>query len=150
MAAFEEVCSLLRPLAQGGGRFLGDAPSIRWGTPYGGLLVAQVPAAAASVPDGFWVRSMHAYFIEAGAASQSVDIDVVPTRNRRSTCWRSVRVLQVGRLLLTAGLTFAKDSTGPGHQTRMLSVRPPEELTNVGLCTVAQQGSIRVNSSEQS
>ena len=132
-AAFEEVCELLRPRPLGNGKYAGGTPAVHWDVPYGGLLVAQALAgAAADVPEGFWVRSLHAYFVEAGAAERDVDIDVVPVRDGRSTCWRSVRVRQEGRLLLTAELTFARDSSSPGHQTPMPPARPPEELPNVG------------------
>ncbi|MGM7666570.1 acyl-CoA thioesterase [Microbacterium sp. A93] len=131
--SFEEVCSLLRPHPLDGGRFLAGAASVTWGVPYGGLLVAQaLAAAAASVPAGLWVRSLHAYFVDAGVASEGVEIDVVPLRVGRSTSWRSVRVLQAGRLLLTAELTFAKDVSSPSHQSPMPEVLPPEELSNVG------------------
>ena len=132
--SFEELCSLLRPGRQGKGRFIGGTPTLHWGVPYGGLLVAQALAAAsACVPDGLWVRSLHAYFIGAGAAAQDVDIDVLPLADGRSTCWRSVRVHQNGRLLLKVELTFAQDSSGPVHQAPMPTVRPPEERPNVGL-----------------
>lgn len=131
--AFDEVCTLLRPVPRGGGRYIGGTPSVTWGVPYGGLLVAQaLAAAAASVPEGFWVRSLHAYFIEAGASSRNVEIDVVSVRDGRSTCWRSVQVRQDERLLLTAELTFALDASGPAHQAPMPPARAPEQCLNVG------------------
>lgn len=130
-ASFEEVCALLQPLALGGGRFAGGTPGFHWGVPYGGLLVAQALAGASvDVPEGLWVRSLHSYFIEAGTSDRGVQIDVVPVRDGRSTCWRSVRVHQDGRLLLTMELTFAKDSGGPEHQAPMPAARLPEELPN--------------------
>ncbi|MFD1210782.1 acyl-CoA thioesterase [Arthrobacter sp. GCM10027362] len=131
--SFEEVCALLRPRPLGHGRYTGGTMSARWGVSYGGLLVAQALAAAsADVPQGLWVRSLHAYFVEAGAADRGVEIDVVPIRDGRSTCWRSVRVRQAERLLLTADLTFARDSSSPAHQAPIPAVRPPEVLPNVG------------------
>jgi acyl-CoA thioesterase-2 len=130
-ASFEEVCDLLRPVSLGGGRYSGGSPEYHWGVPYGGLLVAQALAGASvDVPEGFWVRSLHAYFIEAGGSDRGVEIDVVPVRDGRSTCWRSVRVQQEGKLLLTMELTFARDSSGPGHQAPMPQARLPEELPN--------------------
>jgi acyl-CoA thioesterase-2 len=131
--SFEELCSLLRPQYSPDGRFFGEPPSATWGVPYGGLLVAQALAAAsASVPEGLWVRSLHAYFVEAGVASEGVEIDVLPVRDGRSTCWRSVRVFQGDRLLLTAELTFARDFGGPAHQSPMPLANPPEDLPNIG------------------
>jgi acyl-CoA thioesterase II len=131
--AFDEVCALLRPRPLGDGLYSGDTPAVQWGVPYGGLIVAQgLAAAAAEVPEGFWVRSLHAYFVEAGEADRGVEIDVVPIRDGRSTCWRSVRVRQGDRLLLIADTTFARDSPSPSHQAAMPAVRPPEDLPNVG------------------
>lgn len=106
---------------------------MKWGYPYGGVLLAQAfAAAAATVPTGLWVRSMHAYFIQVGRDDEAVGLHVTDVRDGRNSCWRSVEVVQAGRLLLSAELMFSSDRAGPRHQDTMPDAPPPGELSNVG------------------
>ena len=106
---------------------------VSWGHPYGGTLLAQAyAAAAATVPAGRSVRSMHAYFIEVGRDDVNVDLDVTVVRDGRNSCWRSVELVQDERLLLTAELVFSVDRDGLGHQDPMPTSPDPDDLTNVG------------------
>lgn len=106
---------------------------VPWGHPYGGVLLAQAyAAAAATVPGGREVRSMHAYFIDVGRDDVGVDLEVTVVRDGRRSCWRSVDLVQKGRLLLTAELLFSAEREGPGHQAPMPEVPSPERLSNAG------------------
>ena len=131
--AFDALCDALILTARGPSSFEGAAVPVSWGHPYGGVLLAQAyAAAAATVPEGRAVRSMHAYFIEVGRDDLVVDLEVSTVREGRSTCWRSVDLIQAGRLLLTAELVFSADREGPSHQETMPEAPSPEGLTNVG------------------
>jgi len=131
--AFDTVCRALRLTARGPSAFEGAAVPVSWGHPYGGLLLAQAyAAAAATVPAGRSVRSMHAYFIEVGHDDVAVDLEVTEVRDGRNSCWRSVDLIQDEHLLLTAELTFSGDRDGPGHQDPVPAAPPPEQLANVG------------------
>jgi acyl-CoA thioesterase-2 len=127
------VCHALRLIPHGANSFEGRAVPVSWGHPYGGVLLAQAyAAAAATVPAGRSVRSMHAYFIEVGRDDVNVDLDVTVVRDGRNSCWRSVELVQDERLLLTAELVFSVDRDGLGHQDPMPAAPDPGELTNVG------------------
>lgn len=131
--AFDELCGLLTPERQSTGEFHGRAPRVQWGFPYGGLLVGQALAAAsATVPEGLWVRSLHAYFVQAGAGQRPVDLEVHRVRDGRSSAWRSVDVVQSEYLLLRLEAMFASDTTGPSHQAARPEAPEPETLANVG------------------
>lgn len=132
-AAFEELCGLLTPVRTSTGEFHAEAPSVQWGFPYGGLLIGQALAAAsATVAPDLWVRSLHAYFIQAGAGHRAVDLEVRHVRDGRSSAWRSVEAIQSEYLLLHLEVMFSKDATGPTHQTPLPDVPGPEGLPNVG------------------
>jgi acyl-CoA thioesterase II len=137
-AAFAGLCEALRPTRQTSSSFRGLPWPVQWGVPFGGLLAAQAYAAAAqTVPTGFWVRSLHAYFLQAGRDDTAVDIDVTSVRDGRGTCWRSVDLLQHERSLLRVELMFSLDSDGPGHQNVMPAAPAPEALENVGAALAA-------------
>ncbi len=84
------------------------------------------------MPDGLWVRSLHAYFIQAGAGHRAVDLEVRHVRDGRSSAWRSVEAIQSEYLLLHLEVMFSKDTAGPTHQTPLPAVPGPEGLPNVG------------------
>ncbi|WZH52455.1 MAG: thioesterase family protein [Nocardioides alkalitolerans] len=132
-AAFAELLDLLRPVPQGRSSYRAEAPSVTWGAPYGGLLVAQALAAAsATVRPGLWVRSLHAYFVQAGDGGAPTDIDVHTAHEGRSSAWRTVEVIQSERLLLRAEMLFATDSDGPSHATAPPEAGDPAAFPNVG------------------
>lgn len=142
--AFDELVTLLRPRRQGASSFRGAAPQVQWGVPYGGLLVAQaVAAASASVPDGLWIRSLHAYMVQVGVGSEAVDIDVHRVHDGRSSAWRSVEVIQHERLLLRMDALFATDAEGPSHQAALPAVPGPETLPNVGAALASYDDTFR-------
>jgi len=132
-AAFDELCTLLTPVRQGTLFYSGEAPLVDWGVPYGGLLVGQALAAAAdTVPEGQWIRSLHAYFLQVGRGDESVDIEVRPVHAGRSSSWRTIEVLQRERLLLRMDAMFGADGQGPTHQAAMPPAPAPESLPNIG------------------
>lgn len=142
--ALDELVSLLRPRRQGAGSFRGEAPRVQWGVPYGGLLVAQALAAAsASVREGQWIRSLHAYMVQVGVGSEPVDIDVHRVHDGRSSAWRSIEVIQHERLLLRMDALFATDAEGPSHQTAAPVVPDPETLENVGATLASYDDTFR-------
>jgi acyl-CoA thioesterase II len=132
-AAFEGLCEVLRPTRDGPSSFYCQPWPVQWGIPFGGLLVAQAYGAAAlTVPGAFWVRSLHAYFLQAGRDDKAVDMDVTTVRDGRGTSWRAVDVLQHERPLLRVELMFSADADGPGHQNPMPPAPHPDALENVG------------------
>ncbi|WP_447643394.1 acyl-CoA thioesterase [Nocardioides zeae] len=132
-AAFAELLDLLRPVPQGRSSYRAEAPLVTWGAPYGGLLVAQALAAAsATVRPGLWVRSLHAYFVQAGDGGAATDVDVHTAHEGRSSAWRTVEVIQSERLLLRAEMLFATDADGPSHAQAPPFAGAPEDLVNVG------------------
>ncbi|TYL54978.1 acyl-CoA thioesterase II [Nocardioides sp. BGMRC 2183] len=131
-SAWHELLGLLDVQRLGPHSFRGSPPSIEWGVPYGGLLLAQALAAATRTVDAdLHVRSLHCYFVQAGSGHGPVAIEVHVVRDGRSTGWRTVEVTQSDRLLLRVEMMFASDSSGPSHQAPRPDAPDPEQCPKV-------------------
>ncbi|TMS35541.1 hypothetical protein L596_002923 [Steinernema carpocapsae] len=74
---------------------------------YGGLLFAQAMAAAEkTVPPNLAPNAIHSMFILAASPNEPVDYRVIPLRDGRSFCTRSVNAEQNGRIVFTSQISF--------------------------------------------
>jgi len=107
-----EPSSILRSLLlerNGTNRFLGQSVPAARPVLFGGQIMGQMIVAAAAVPPGKTVRSLHAIFARAGTVSLPVDYEVDVMHSGRSlgsvtvTASQGDRLLSRGLLLLDAG-----------------------------------------------
>jgi len=98
------------------------------GRAFGGTVAAQaLVAAARSVDEGFWVHSMHSYFLLPGDPSAPIVYDVDRIRDGRSFLTRRVAARQHGRPIYYQTLNFHRHEEGYDHQDAMPEVVPPEK-----------------------
>ena len=95
---------------------------------FGGQTVAQALVAAGETVDGKDPHSLHAYFVEAGAPDEALELTVDRVRDGRSMSTRRVSVTQGDRTLLTAIASFHANPSTPELATSLPSVPVPEEL----------------------
>ncbi|KAF8417140.1 thioesterase-like superfamily-domain-containing protein [Tirmania nivea] len=85
-----------------------------WQTPgargiYGGEIIGQsIVAAASTIPENFWLHSIHAYFVLAGDARVPITYEVVNIRTGRSFATRQVKALQRGEVIFVIMASFQK------------------------------------------
>jgi acyl-CoA thioesterase-2 len=116
----------LEPL--GDNRFRASNERDRFGRIFGGQLLAQAVYAAAATVDDHQPHSLHAYFVQTGAADTPVDIAVDVVRDGRSMAARHVTVTQGERTLLTAMASFHTNPDEPELGHLPVDVPPPEEV----------------------
>jgi acyl-CoA thioesterase-2 len=80
---------------------------------FGGQLVAQAVVAGGATVDGKDPHSIHAYFVEAGAPEEALDLAVDRVRDGRSMSTRRVTVSQGERPLLVAIASFHANAASP-------------------------------------
>lgn len=116
----------LEPLSTDRFRALNE-PS-RFGRIFGGQLLAQAMCGAAATVEGQLPHSLHAYFTQTGDSDKPVDIVVERTRDGRSMSTRQVNVMQDGRNVLTAVVSFHTNPAEPELVRPQPSAPAPEDL----------------------
>lgn len=116
----------LEPL--GDNRFRATNELGRFGRVFGGQTVAQALLAASATVDGKDPHSLHAYFVETGDLAEPLDIRVERVRDGRSVATRRVTVVQCGRTLLTAMLSFQANREVPSYPGPEPATSVPESL----------------------
>jgi acyl-CoA thioesterase-2 len=97
---------------------------------YGGQTVAQsLLAAAATVPTGRAVHSLHTYYLRLGTPDEPVEYVVRRLRDSHSYSARSVGAHQSGRHIAETILSFHAGHPSFSHQESMPQVPGPEGLT---------------------
>lgn len=106
---------------------------------YGGEIIGQsIVAAASTVPEGFWLHSIHAYFVLAGDAKIPITYEVVNVRTGRSFATRQVKVQQMGEVIFLLMASFQKpvaegrreSGSVAEWQVEMPDVPKPNEVLN--------------------
>ncbi len=95
---------------------------------FGGQVLAQALLAAGATVTGKNPHSLHAYFVEAGAPGQAVDLTVERVRDGRSISTRRVTVTQDERPLLIAMASFHPGSEGTELADPAPSAPGPDEV----------------------
>lgn len=109
-------------------RFRAGNEKDRFGQIFGGQVVAQaLLAAARTVPDKP-PHSLHAYFVQTGAAERPLDISVQRVRDGRTMATRQVAVTQGDRTLLTAMVSFHDNPDTPQRSGAAPVVPGPDEM----------------------
>jgi acyl-CoA thioesterase-2 len=107
------------------GTWIGRGPRYPWGGLYGGQIVAQALAAAATgVDDSFHVHSLRAYFIRRGDHEQPVLYEVDPIRDGRSFCTRRVVAHQLPGAILNLEASFQR----PEDSEDLTTIAMPEGI----------------------
>lgn len=132
LASLLEVLDLRRHGQDENGHDLFDGPSQQ--TPHGRVFGGQVlgqalRAAGLTVAEDTPAHSMHAYFLRAGDARESITFSVDLLRDGRSFSQRRVHALQHGRPILTLTASFQRPDDGAlSHQVPLPDAPPPEDL----------------------
>lgn len=96
---------------------------------YGGLMLADaMMAAAATVPEGRRVHSLHSYFLRLGDPALETSYEVDRLRDTRSFSVRQVRAEQAGRPINVATFSFTAPTQGFAHQWTMPETPVPETV----------------------
>jgi acyl-CoA thioesterase-2 len=107
--------------------FRGHSEDYGRGRSFGGQVAAQaLMAGMRSVPEEFFVHSMHSYFLLPGDPTGSIVYDVERIRDGRSFLTRRIVARQHGRPIFYMTANFHKDEEGFEHQDAMPAVPPPE------------------------
>lgn len=110
-------------------------------------MIAQCLAAAQrTVPEDFFVHSMHCYFVLNGNSEIPIIYHVENVRQGRSFATRTVQARQRGQPIFTTTLSFARDGSG-GRDTVEHEQHMPEDVKARGPEDVDEENSLRgVNS----
>lgn len=99
---------------------------------YGGAVIAQCLAAAQrTVPDNFYVHSMHCYFVLNGNSEIPIIYHVENVRQGRSFATRTVQARQRGQPIFTTTLSFTREGSG-GKETVEHAQNMPEDVKAQG------------------
>jgi acyl-CoA thioesterase II len=102
------------------------------GRSFGGLVAAQaLMAGLRSMPEEFFVHSMHSYFLLPGDPTTSIVYDVESIRDGRSFLTRRIVARQHGRAIFYMTANFHRHEEGFEHQDVMPDVLPPEQGLDV-------------------
>lgn len=98
------------------------------GRVYGGQVLAQcVVAAAATLPAGRLIHSLHGYFLRAGDVSEPIEFGVERLRDGRSFSARRVHAYQKGAPILSLIASFQDEQPGLEHAEAMPTGLPAPE-----------------------
>jgi acyl-CoA thioesterase-2 len=100
----------------------------RFARVFGGQTIAQAFLAACATVEGKDAHSIHAYFVDAGAPEEPLEITVDRVRDGRSMATRRATVMQHGRPLLVALASFHTNVAEPELADPAPAVSPPGEL----------------------
>lgn len=130
-AILDALDGLLRALeleTRGGDRFRALGEPGRFDRVFGGQTVAQALLAASATVTGKSPHSLHAYFVEAGAPGEPLDLVVDRVREGRSMSTRRVTVTQDERPLLIVSASFHANPTSPELADPPPPVPSPDQL----------------------
>jgi acyl-CoA thioesterase-2 len=106
---------------------------------YGGLMLADaMMAAAATVPEGRRIHSLHSYFLRLGDPALETSYKVERLRDTRTFSARQVRAEQAGKAINTATFSFTAPTTGFAHQWPMPETPAPETVTPRDVALIAR------------
>jgi acyl-CoA thioesterase-2 len=100
----------------------------RFNRVFGGQVIAQALLAASATVTDKDPQSLHAYFVEAGAPEQDLEVAVDRVRDGRSISMRRVTVMQGDRPLLIVIASFHTNRTSPELADPPPSVPGPDQL----------------------
>lgn len=123
-----EFLGRLTVTPDGEDRFAGTCHPGWPGRAFGGQVAAQALQAAAATVDGMGMEpwSIHTYFHAPVASGAPARYEVLRIKDGRTLASRQVRVVQEGRLRVTAMALFGVPGTGPDHQWGAPDVAPPQ------------------------
>ena len=106
-------------------------PGIRNRT-FGGHVAGQsLVSAVRTVDDGFYVHSLHGYFLRPGNPQAPTVFLVERVREGGSFCTRRVSAIQHGEAIFSMSASFQTEQEGPRHQDAMPEAPEPEDLAEV-------------------
>lgn len=134
--------------------FRGWSPAKKRTRVFGGQVAAQaVRAAQATVEEGLWVHSLHAYFLRAGDWRQPILFRVDRIRDGRSFVTRRVVAIQYGEAIFHLDASFQRDEDGYEHQAGAaveLPGGPPPDLEPDGFAGVVDSRQVSVDDTPES
>lgn len=128
LRALDGLLGSLQPESLGDDRFRVRSEANRFGRVFGGQMIAQAMAAAATTVADKPPHSLHAYFVKSGDPEHPLEIAVERVRDGRSMAARRVTVVQAGDPLLIAMVSFHDNPTAPEFAQPAPQSRHPEDL----------------------
>lgn len=128
LVALEGLLRALELESLGDDRFRVVSEPGRFSRVFGGQVVAQALLAASATVTGKAPQSLHAYFVEAGAPEQPLEVAVDRVRDGRSISMRRVTVMQGERPLLIVMASFHTNPTSPELADPPPAVPGPDQL----------------------
>jgi acyl-CoA thioesterase-2 len=128
LRALDGLLHSLQPEPLGSDRFRAHSEANRFGRVFGGQMIAQAMAAAATTVGDKPPHSLHAYFVRSGDPEHPLDIVVDRVRDGRSMAARRVTVEQGGDTLLIAMVSFHDNPTEPEFAERAPQGVDPDQL----------------------
>ena len=127
----KDLIRLLEPERIEQNIFRGESRDI--GTPqvFGGQVLAQALAAAATTVEGRAVHSLHAYFLRRGDVEAPIIYQVDHARDGRSFSNRRIVAIQHGKQIFNMTASFQVPEDGLEHQMVMPDVPGPEGLQDI-------------------
>jgi acyl-CoA thioesterase-2 len=116
--ALDGLLHSLQPEPLSEDRFRAHSEANRFGRVFGGQMIAQAMAAAATTVGDKPPHSLHAYFVQSGDPDHPLDVEVDRVRDGRSMAARRVTVEQGGDTLLIAMVSFHDNPTEPEFTER--------------------------------
>ena len=111
-----KLVKLLSPKVEGVDQFVGESQDLGWGTVFGGQVLGQALASAAStVTAERAAHSLHGYFLEPGDVEQPVHYAVERLRDGRSFSARRVTARQGATIIFTMTASFQVGQSGFEH-----------------------------------
>jgi acyl-CoA thioesterase-2 len=129
-AAVDDLISLLDLEVIEVNIFRGPSPKVQRQRVFGGQVAGQALVAASNtVPEGFGVHSLHAYFLRPGDTSVPILYEVDRIRDGQSFVTRRVVAIQHGKAIFNLSASFHVHEEGFDHQAAMpADVPEPESL----------------------
>jgi acyl-CoA thioesterase-2 len=129
MRAIDELIGLLRVRRLGNQAYEGHNPRESLPFVFGGLVAAQaLAAAAATVPAGREMHSLHAYFVRPGDPGRPLIYRVETIHDGGSFSLRRVVADQGGEPIFVVAVSFHRAEPGLDHQIGMPPAPRPEDL----------------------
>src|SRR5690349_13012809 len=118
LRALDALLGSLQPESLGDDHFRVRSEANRFGRVFGGQMIAQAMAAAATTVGDKPPHSLHAYFVKSGDPEHPLEIAVDRVRDGRSMAARRVTVAQGGDSLLIAMVSFHDNPAAPEFAQR--------------------------------
>jgi acyl-CoA thioesterase-2 len=136
----DQLSRLLKLSPTRDNNFVGQSQDLGFSALFGGQVMGQaLSAALETIGLDQYTHSLHAYFLRAGDASQSVTYNVENIRDGKSFSTRRVQAMQNDNVIFYMTASFQLAEEGLEHQDKMPDVAGPENIPSAQDFILANQ-----------